>query len=67
MSGPGRRRAEWLAAVKQPHPWFAWRPVRLEAGGLVWLRWVTRWRAERTTFPDAFGDGYKRQTWAYWL
>lgn len=24
------------------HPWFAWFPVRVESGAVVWMRWVER-------------------------
>ena len=30
------------------HSWFAWRPVRLQSGELVWLEWVER-RPEAVT------------------
>lgn len=29
-----------------PHPWFAWRPVKLKGGAWVWFRTV--WRVRRT-------------------
>ena len=42
------------------HPWFAWRPVRLEQGGLAWLRqtWRRRYLPPAWFVPPAPATGW---------
>jgi hypothetical protein len=41
------------------HPWFAWRPVRVDSGDCRWLEWVER----RGNFWAACGESW--WTWKY--
>lgn len=41
--------------------WFAWHPIQLRDGPLVWLKWVDR---RRTLYKP--GEGYIYEPAGYW-
>jgi len=45
--------------VGPPHPWFAWRPVRLYYGKWVWMRVVIRLRIGKHDYLDG-------PDWEFW-
>jgi len=54
---PWRRKLHRVLAhnYEIQHDWFAWHPVRLDTGRLVWLRCVSRWKL------------HPLSDWDYWI
>ena len=58
-------KAERIAFIKQHdgvrRPWFAWHPVKLDDGSVVWLETVIRYRV----YFDEDGGDIDRWAWVY--
>jgi hypothetical protein len=46
-----------IIRLEQWHPWFAWRPIRVDSKHCVWLEWMERKGRENTGYGGP---------WMYW-